>query len=128
MFSLLIPNVWTIELVVLARGEHCLHEPSQVELQELSVDHARVQIRSKSILSSEIVLATGEFIKSVREMSSQQFVTLYTLSIYPSAHSWYDISWTLFVNFPEQKPLSYLDKKVVIHTYNMPYFLFANCL
>ena len=29
---------------------------------------------------------SGEFLKRVREMSSQLFVTLYILSIYPSAH------------------------------------------
>ena len=31
-------------------------------------------------------LHTGEFMKRVREISSQLFATLYTLDIYPSAH------------------------------------------
>ena len=44
--------------------------------------------------------ATGEFMKRVRKISSQLFITLYTLSIYLHTNSWDYLSRTLFVNSP----------------------------
>ena len=39
-----------------------------------------------SLFQNNVITYAGEFTKRVREMSSQLFVTLYTLSIYPFAH------------------------------------------
>ena len=46
--------------------------------------------------------STMELTKRVREMSSQLFITQYTLSSYPFAHKQLgdDVSRALFVNFP----------------------------
>ena len=46
------------------------------------------------------IFHTREFTKKVLEMSSKLFVTLYSLSIYPSPHSWDYISRALFGNSP----------------------------
>ena len=65
------------------------------------------RFRSSGVYSTYLFLhSTGEFTKSVWEVLSLLFFTLYKLSIYPSVHEqlrrhrWDYISRTLFVNSP----------------------------
>ena len=61
---------------------------------------------------SNLLSGTGEFTKKVREMSSQLFVTINTLSIYPNKQL-----RTLFVNSPVDYKNSSLNSNIYLYIF-----------